>query len=298
MTQISDVVVIGLGAIGWGVASSLIRDGFSVYGVDVNQQVLDKLAEKKGIACATPAEAVQHAKVVMLCVVNQEQAEQVLFGEHGAVAAAEAGTLFILSSTIAPSKTIQFGKMLEDAGMLVVDAPVIGGPRLALNGDLIIMAAGSSEALKLADPVFDAISARVDRLGTKPGQASQIKMINQLLTDVNIAATAEAMTLAAKTGIDLETMIQVISHSSGNSWAFDSRSEKLLDRDFTPRSPISNITKDLGIVENEAVKAGLVLPLTHAALTLFSKAVDQGLGQEDGVAIAKILEQEIGNDSG
>lgn len=290
MAYISTVAVIGLGAIGWGAALSLIREGYSVYGVDINQNVLDRFAKEDGIPCATPLEAARQARVIMVFVVNEQQLEQVLFGDNGAVAEAEEGTLFILSSTIAPSGTTRIAGKLQSSGMKVLDAPVAGGPSLALSGELTVLVSGRANALEIADPMFDAISARVHHLGDEPGQASTIKMINQLLTDVHLAAAAEAFALARKTGVDLETMVKVVSNSTGGSWVFESRAPRLIERNYSPRSPINNVTKDLGIVDREAELAGLALPMTRAALIMFLKAAEAGFGQEDGIAVSKIIE--------
>ncbi len=289
MTQFSEVAVIGLGAIGWGAALSLIEEGFTVYGVDINPEKLEQFREEKGEPCSTPADAIKHVKVCILYVVDDTQAEQVLFGESGAVANAEAGTLFILSSTMPPSATTRISERLLGAGMLVLDAPVSGGPNLALRGELTVLVSGDELTLEMADPVFHALSSRVHYLGEEPGLASKIKMLNQMLTDIHVAATAEAMTLAQEIGVDLGTMYKVINNSTGGSWVFDVRGEKLIQKDFKPRSPISNVTKDLGIAEREARTAGLNLPLTSAAYQLFTRASSSGLGQEDGIAVAKLL---------
>ncbi len=289
MTQISEIAVIGLGAIGWGAALSLLEEGFIVYGVDKNSEKLERFAEQKGEACTTAAEAVKNVKIAAVYVVDDAQTEEVLFGETGALTTASEGTLFILSSTIPPSSATQFSERLIEAGMLVLDAPVSGGPALALRGELAVLVSGSTAALEIADPVFHAISSRVHHIGEEPGQASKIKMLNQMLTDIHVAATAEAMTLATEIGVDLGTMYKVINNSTGSSWAFDVRGEKLIRKDFKPRAPINNVTKDLGIAEREANKAGLNLPLTSAAYQLFTRASENGLGQEDGIAVAKLL---------
>lgn len=289
MTEISEITVIGLGAIGWGAALSLLEEGFTVYGVDKDPEKLQRFTEEKGKAYSTPSEAVRNTKIVVVYVVDDAQTEEVLFGKTGAVATASEGTLFILSSTIPPSSATQFSERLITAGMLVLDAPVSGGPALALRGELAVLVSGSTTALDIADPVFHAISSRVHHIGEEPGQASKIKMLNQMLTDIHIAATAEAMTLAAEIGVDLGTMYKVINNSTGGSWVFDTRGEKLIRKDFKPRAPINNVTKDLGIADREASKAGLNLPLTKAAHQLFSQASENGLGQEDGIAVAKLL---------
>ncbi|MGI9291823.1 MAG: L-threonate dehydrogenase [Gammaproteobacteria bacterium] len=289
MSQLSEVSVIGLGAMGWGAAMSLMRDGFNVHGVDIRPEVLEQFGVKKGKPCPSPAEAARRASVIMIFVVNDAQAEQVLFGQDGAVAAAAPDTLFINSSTMPPSSAVKFGERLKSAGMRVLDAPVSGGAARAERGEMTVMVSGSSDAYNLAEPLFDAISAKVFRLGAEVGRASRIKMINQLLSDVHIAATAEAMTLASKIGVNLETMYEVITQSTGNSWMFEDRGAHIVNGDYAPRSAIDIIVKDLGIVSSEADSVGCAAPLSNAALALFKEASEEGYGREDGSAVAKLL---------
>jgi len=289
MSQVSEVSVIGLGAMGWGAAMSLLREGFNVHGVDVRQEVLEQLSAEHGKPCPSPAEAAGRAPVVMIFVVNDEQTEQVLFGDNGAVADAPDGTLFIICSTIGPSAAVNFGERLEAAGMKVIDAPVAGGTARALRGELTVMASGASDAFEVAAPIFEAISVKVLRLGREIGQASRIKMINQLLSDVHIAVAAEAMTLASKIGVDLATMYDVIINSTGNSWMFEDRGAHIVNGDYAARSVIDNIVKDLSIVSAEAQSAGSEIPVASAALGLFAEAAASGYGQEDGAAVAKLL---------
>ena len=294
MSQLSDVSIIGLGAMGWGAALSLLRDGFNVYGVDVRSEALEQLRAEHGKPCQSPAEAAKLAPVVMIFVVNDAQTEEVLFGQDGAVAAAEAGTLFINCSTISPSSAVSFGKRIESAGMRAIDAPVSGGSARALRGEVTVMASGKSEAFDIAGPLFDAISSKVIRLGGEIGQASRIKMINQLLSDVHIAVAAEAMTLASKIGVDLATMYEVIINSTGNSWMFEDRGAHIVNGDYAARSAIDIIVKDLGIVSAEAESVGSAIPMASAALGLFSEAEVEGYGKEDGAAVAKLLGKKSG----
>ena len=286
--------VIGLGSMGWGAALSLLKAGFVVRGCDVRSEVLTRLAESGGTPCTTPASAAEDADVILVYVVNSKQVEDVLFGQSGALETARPSTTFLLCATMAPSATTAIAEKLEAAGMFVIDAPVSGGHVRALSGEITVMASGTPEAFDKASAVLDAISAKVFRLGDRPGAGSQVKMINQLLAGVHIAATAEAMTLAAKAGIDLKTLYDVICVSAGSSWMFENRGEHIVSGDYTPRSAVNIFVKDLGIVTSEAGKAGAVTPLAAAALDLFEEASQAGFGLEDDAAVAKILAAKSG----
>jgi 3-hydroxyisobutyrate dehydrogenase len=291
---ISKTAVIGLGSMGWGAALSLLKAGFAVNGCDVRPEVLQRFSEAGGRACDTPAAAADGAEAVFVYVVNNTQVEHVLFGPQGALETAAAGTVFLLCTTMAPSATVSISERLEAAGMLVVDAPVSGGHVKALSGEITVMASGSNEAFERAGAALDAVSAKIFRLGDRPGPGSQVKMINQLLAGVHIAATAEAMTLAAKAGIDLRTLYDVLRVSAGSSWMFENRGEHIVAGDYTPRSAVDIFVKDLGIVRSEAERTGGVTPLAATALNLFVEASEAGLGREDDAAVAKILARKCG----
>ena len=159
----------------------------------------------------------------------------------------------------------------------------------ALAGAMTIMASGDPKAFKRAAPALDAVAGKVFRLGDVPGIGSQVKMVNQLLAGVHIAVTAEAMTLGAKIGIDLQQLYEVICDSAGSSWMFENRGAHIVAGDYTPHSAVDIFVKDLGIVASEAGQAGCRTPLTSAALALFQQASAAGLGREDDSAVAKIL---------
>lgn len=294
MQHTTKAAVVGLGSMGWGAALSLLKAGFTVRGCDVRSEVLARFAENGGTPCTTPASAAEDADVILVYVVNSQQVEDVLFGENGALETARPSTVFLLCTTMAPSATTAIAEKLESSGMLVVDAPVSGGHVRALSGEITVMASGAPEAFDRASGVLDAISAKVFRLGDRPGPGSQVKMINQLLAGVHIAATAEAMTLAAKAGIDLKTLYDVIRVSAGSSWMFENRGEHIVSGDYTPRSAVNIFVKDLGIVTAEANSVGALTPLAATALDLFMEASQAGLGLEDDAAVAKILAAKSG----
>ncbi len=173
--------------------------------------------------------------------------------------------------------------------MRVVDAPVTGGANRAMRGELTIMVSGDPEDVELATPILDCISGRIQVLGNQVGQASQIKLINQQLSGIHIAATAEAMTLAKSIGVDLNKMYQIISRSTGSSWMFEDRGQQVVSGDYKIRSSINIVLKDLEIVASEAKEHDIELPLSEAARSLFSSAAEVGMGAEDGSAVTRYL---------
>ena len=194
--------------------------------------------------------------------------------------------------TLAPSKAVEIADKVDSMGFRYIDAPVSGGAAKALDGRMSIMASGTPLAMADAMSIFDAISEHVFELGDEPGLGSQMKLINQLLAGVHIAATAEAMNLAASLNMDLHQVIDVISKCAGSSWMFENRAPHIADGDYSPLSSVNIFVKDLGIVTNEAVGNGVVTPLSDAALALYRKASESGLGGEDDSAVVKVLAQQ------
>lgn len=282
-----NVGVIGLGAMGLGVARSLLRAGFRTHACDVRREVLAAFSAEGGIACATPAEVGAACEVVLTLVVNAAQTEVALLGEHGAAAAMRAGSVVIASSTVAPEFAESLAARLAAMGLGMIDAPVSGGAAKAASGQMTVMAAGSAENFAKVEDVFNAIAQKVYRLGNAPGAGSKVKMINQLLAGVHIAAAAEAMAMGIRAGADPAVLYEVISNSAGSSWMFQNRVPHILAGDYTPLSAVNIFVKDLGIVLDTAKKAAFPLPLTATAHQMFLTAAAAGRGGEDDSAVVK-----------
>jgi 3-hydroxyisobutyrate dehydrogenase len=284
-----NVGVIGLGAMGFGVARSLLRAGFAVHACDVRAQVLETFASEGGIACATPAELGEQCDVVVTVVVNAAQTEAVLFGESGAVSSMKPGGVILACATVSPAFAIELGKRVEAAGLHLLDAPLSGGAARAASGEMTMMTSGPAAAYAACEDVLDAIAGKVYRLGDTHGAGSKVKIINQLLAGVHIAAAAEAMALGLREGVDPDALYDVITHSAGNSWMFENRVPHILAGDYTPLSAVDIFVKDLGLVLDTARTSKFPLPLSAAAHQMFMMASTAGHGGEDDSAVIKIF---------
>jgi 3-hydroxyisobutyrate dehydrogenase len=284
------VGVIGLGSMGLGVARTLLAKGFRVYAYDVRPQVLKEFAREGGKPCASPAEVGAKAPVVIVLVVNADQTSDALFGRNGAAARMARGSVVIASATVAPLFAEELGARLKSMGIHAIDAPVSGGAAKAAIGELSIMASGAREAFGRAQTVLDAIAAKVYRLGDAPGMGSKVKMINQLLAGVHIAASAEAMALGIRAGVDPNVLYEVICNSAGSSWMFQNRVPHILAGDYTPLSAVNIFIKDLGIVVDSARKLTFPSPLTATAHQMFIMAGAHGHGLEDDSAVVKVFQ--------
>lgn len=285
---------IGLGAMGLGMARRLVSNGFSVRGYDINPTAIRALIEANGLAATTVADAARNADILILMVVSAEQVEDVLFGQGGAATALPKGSIVMLSSTVKPEFTRKMATRLRGLGLDMLDAPVSGGVIKAAAGELSIMASGAPDVFAKAEAVLDALAARLYHLGDECGQGSTVKMVNQLLAGVHIAAAAEAMALGVKAGVDPQELYEVISNSAGSSWMFQNRVPHMIAGDYTPLSAVDIFVKDLGIVLETGKELRFPLPLSAAAHQLFLMAAAAGFGRQDDAAVVKVFEQLTG----
>lgn len=292
MTQSANyaVCIVGLGSMGMGAAQSCINAGLTTYGVDLNPQARDALeqAGAKQVAASADAFAAE-LDAVMLLVVNAAQVKQILFGERGLAGQLKPGTPVMVSSTISAADAADIAERLAAQGLSMLDAPVSGGAVKAAAGEMTVMAAGSEATFARLQPLLDAVAAKVYRVGDEIGLGATVKIIHQLLAGVHIAAGAEAMALAARAGIPLDVMYDVVTHAAGNSWMFENRMRHVVDGDYTPKSAVDIFVKDLGLVADTAKALHFPLPLASTALNMFTSASNAGYGKEDDSAVIKIF---------
>jgi putative dehydrogenase len=293
MSNTLSVGVIGLGAMGMGMAQSLRRAGHVVNVFDVRTDVAQKFAAEGGVACASLADIAKASDVLVSVVVNAAQTESVLMGDGGAQSGCinhlQPGSVFVMCSTVDPAFSVRLEKTLNAKGLLYIDAPISGGAAKAASGQMTMMTAGTPEAYAKAEPFLNAMAAKVYKLGDCAGAGSKVKIINQLLAGVHIAAAAEAMALGLREGVDPDALYEVITHSAGNSWMFENRMAHVLAADYTPLSAVDIFVKDLGLVLDMARASKFPLPLSSTAHQMFMQASTAGFAKEDDSAVIKIF---------
>ena len=287
------VGVIGLGAMGMGMAQSLRRAGHRVHVFDVRAEVAQKFVSEGGIACGSLADIAAASDVLVSVVVNAAQTESVLFGDgsanSGCIHHLKPGSVFVMCSTVDPAFSVRLEKTLNDKGLHYIDAPISGGAAKAASGQMTMMTAGAPAAYEKAEAFLNAMAAKVYKLGDSAGAGSKVKVINQLLAGVHIAAAAEAMALGLREGVDPEALYEVITHSAGNSWMFENRMAHVLAADYTPLSAVDIFVKDLGLVLDMARASKFPLPLSSTAHQMFMQASTAGFAKEDDSAVIKIF---------
>ena len=282
------VGIVGLGAIGGGVARSLVRAGIETHGCDINTDARAAFAEAGGNATEDLSDIGRNARIVMLFLVNAEQARAVLFGDDGLAGQLGDSAIIVSCITMAPADVTAIAEDLAVQGIGLVDAPTSGGAANADAGKTKFMVAGAPADVDALSFIFDAVAEEVYRIGDQPGQGSGMKTVHQLLAGVHISAAMEAMALGIKMGIDPETLYGVVTGCAGNSWMFENRVPHVLEDDYTPLSAVEIFVKDLGLVLDAGKQQRFPLPLAAAAHQQFLAAAAAGYGREDDAAVIKV----------
>ena len=289
--KIKNILVVGLGSMGFGIAQSLIRAGYSVFGQDKNPKQQKRLIEEGGYDKNIPFNDLQ---AVIIVVLNEKQTREIIFGQNGISEKLKKNSLIMVCTTVAPDFAKEMASSCNDKGLLYLDAPISGGSKKSAEGKLSYMISGSPKAFEVAKPILDCTSETVFEFGEHVGSGSAMKAVNQMLAGVHIAAMAEAITFGITQGIDPKRFLEVISKCAGTSWMLENRTPHIIDNDYSPKSSINIWPKDLGIVLDIAKNSNFSAPLTATALQQFISAAGSGLGQEDDAAVAKIYARNAG----
>ncbi|KAJ4144716.1 hypothetical protein LMH87_003588 [Akanthomyces muscarius] len=295
--EIASVGMVGLGAMGQGMAASLLRAGFAVNGFDMNADAVDKFASNnpKAQRASSAADAMSASAVVILMVQNAAQADDILFGPGNGADALSDHTVVILSSTVPPSFVRKLGARLQNLGrgISLLDAPVSGGVARAANGTLAIMCSGEDSSLAKSRSVLLAMTGPVTNLHTVQGgigAASSVKLVNQLLAGVHIVAAAEAMAFAARLSLHTRVAFDILIQTDAWSWMLENRAGQMLDADWTPHSALAIFVKDLGIVLDEAKRLVFYSPIASAAHTLYLNGAAHGWEKESDAGVVRLWE--------
>jgi 3-hydroxyisobutyrate dehydrogenase len=284
---------IGLGAMGGPMAANLVKHGFSLVVHDIDPARVERL-RALGAVSANAADEVAVATERTICIVETTaQAEAVIGGERGIVQRARRGHIVACMSTIDPFAVRRLGEQLAARGVALVDAPVSGGTERAASGELSIICGGPPETVKACDDLFRAMGRNVFHVGAL-GQGLAMKLVNNMLVQVNTVAVAEALVLGVKAGLDPKTIYDVVRVSTGTSFAFDTRVPRILKRDFAPGGTVDISFKDQELETAFAKQLGVPVFLANVSQQVYQMARAAGLNKEDGSAIVKVLERLAG----
>lgn len=290
----NNIGFIGIGKMGKPMATNLIKAGYKVSVFDVNPAAVAELVEIGAVGAKTPKEAVADAEMILTSLPNPKIVEDVVLGSNGVLEGAKAGVILADLSTVTPETSKKIAKAAQAKGIHVVDAPVSGGEAGAKAAALTIMVGGAKEDFEKCLPVFQTIGKKIYHVGDV-GAGQAVKLINQLLFGINVAAVGEALVLGCKAGIDPKTMYQIVSESAGNSYALQTRFPNFIAKgNFKPGFAIDLIAKDLGLVTSMAKENKTVLSLGTVAEQLYRMAQLTGCGGLDIAGIITLYEKLMG----
>jgi 2-hydroxy-3-oxopropionate reductase len=284
------IAFIGLGIMGQPMSVHLQKAGFDVCGANLSPERLQPLVEAGGRAASTIAEAVKGADVVAVMVPDSPDVEQVLAGEGGVFDNAEPGTLIIDFSSIRPDVTATLAEQAGTKGLRMLDAPVSGGEKGAVDAVLSIMVGGAAEDFAEAKPVLDTVGKTIVHVGPT-GAGQTVKAANQLIVAVNIEVLAEALVFLEAYGVDTEAALEVLGGGLAGSKVLEQKRSNMLGRSFEPGFRIDLHHKDMGIVTAAAREAGVVIPLGAVAAQLMASARANGDGGLDHSALLRGVER-------
>jgi len=284
---------IGLGNMGRPMAVNLAKHGFSLVVHDIDPGKVEPL-RAQGARVAESPEQVARAAARTICMVETTaQAEAVIAGERGIVRAAAPGHIVVCMSTIDPFVARRLAATLAEQQVAMLDAPVSGGTERAASGELSIIVGGDPATFEACRDLFAAMGTKIFHVGAL-GQGLALKLVNNLLVQVNTVAVAEALVLGVKAGLDPRTIYDVVRVSTGSSYAFDARVPRILARDFSPTGTVDISFKDQELETSFAKQLGVPLFLANVSQQVYQMARAAGLGKEDGTAIVKVLERLAG----
>ena len=291
------VSIIGVGNMGGSLALNLLARGYAVYVYDVDSQKVQSLCEKGAIALIDCAQIAMKSVVTIVCVVDHVQTQQVLFGVqsfvHGDVSVnskALAAHTVMLCPTLSPQDVERFAQQLTHHSVSVIDAPMSGGPARALDGSMSLMVACEDHVFTKHESLLRDLSSKLFRISNRPGDAARTKLVNNLLAASNLAAAAEAMALAERLGLDLNTTLNVIEQSSGQSWIASDRMRRAIDGDFAPRAHMTLLAKDSKLALQMARSAGASNPVGERAAQAFEQAILTGMAELDDAALIRLYQ--------
>ncbi|HWR41945.1 NAD(P)-dependent oxidoreductase [Sporomusa sp.] len=290
-----NVGFIGIGAMGKPMAQNLLKSAkVQLYVYDVNTAAVAELATQGANPCRSPKELAEAASIIIMMLPNAAIVESTLTGEQGLLAGGRAGQTIIDMSSVAATSTKRMAALALAKGMDYIDAPVSGGVAGAAAGTLTIMVGGEAAAVQAAQPILQVLGKKIYHVGAS-GAGDSMKVVNNLLLGINMAAVAEALVLGAKSGLDPQVMLEIIKESSGRSYALEAKTANfILKNNFAAGFAIDLEYKDMELAMETAKSLDVPLPVGATAQQVFAMAKAKGLGREDISAVIKVWEELVG----
>ena len=276
--------LVGTGMLGEAVGLHLMKSGHSLVAYNRTKSKTSNLEKNGAIISDTPKHVAESSELVITCVKDADAVHEVLFAQNGIVAGKHENLVVADMSTINPSNAIQNSKRLGEEGIISLEIPVMGGPNVAIDGKLVLMASGNKDTFEKYKQVFDTIANKTFFLG-KSGSAHSIKIAMNLQISLLALALSEGITLTKKAGFDPEKFLEILNSTYFKTGMSENKAHKMIRDEFEPTFTLKNLKKDLGIITETAKEFGAVLPMAERANEIYAEAVKAGLGEIDYTGI-------------
>jgi 3-hydroxyisobutyrate dehydrogenase len=286
-----DVAILGLGTMGSGMAANLLNAGFSLSVYNRTAAKGRALIDAGARLASTPAEAAKGASVIISMLADDAASREVWLGKDGALDAARKGAILIESSTVSPAWIAEFGKLAEQHGVDLLDAPVTGSRMQAEAGQLSFLVGGKDTALEAATPVLKAMSKEITHLGPV-GSGAKMKLINNFLCGVQVASLAEGLVWIERSGLDRDKALSILKAGAPGSPLLGAISARMVSQNYTVNFLLKLMTKDLLYAQNEAAQSHVDLKTAEVARNLFEAAIARGFGDQDMASVIESLRSE------
>ncbi|HYZ48698.1 MAG TPA: NAD(P)-dependent oxidoreductase [Sphingomonas sp.] len=283
------IAFLGLGLMGGAVAGRIADAGHDLVVYNrTDDRALNWLARHRAKRAMTPAQAVEEADLVFMCLSNDQAVAQITGEGGGVLAAMKPGALLIDHGSGAPAFARDLQRAAAERGIAFLDAPVTGGGRAAREGSLTVMAGGDAANLSRARPIMSSYAQEVALMGPA-GTGQATKLLNVILGQAAVCALAEGLGFAMAAGIDPREAVRVLAKGSSQSWVMDNRAGAMIDGHFEPMYPVRMARKDNANVLAEARALGVALPISSAAELLFCELDRRTGGQDDITSLVKLF---------
>jgi 3-hydroxyisobutyrate dehydrogenase-like beta-hydroxyacid dehydrogenase len=291
--MIKEISYLGLGTMGNGMASNLVKAGYQLSVWDRTAAKCEPFARKGARAATTPAEAVRDADLVMYSLSDDTAIEEVVFGEKGILSAIAAGQIAVDMSTVLPATSLREEEAYAKRGADFLDAPVFGSKNESAKAKLWVLAAGKKEVFEKVKPVLEKLGQTVHYLG-KNGNATAMKLVGNLMVALELEALAEGLVLARKAGLDLKTVMEVVKVADFRSPLLIDNGDNILKRDFSTYFSLQLMLKDANLIQQFSQSLNSPIPALRVVQKNLEDAVALGFGKENASALIKAVEREAG----
>ena len=282
--------LVGTGMLGEAVGLYLLESGHSLTCYNRTKSETSKLEKNGAVISDTAKNVTELSEMVITCVKDADAVDEVLFGKNGIVSGKHDGLVVADMSTINPNSAIKNSKRLGEEGIDSLEIPVMGGPNVAIDGKLVLMASGNKDVFDKYKKVLDTIANKVFFLG-KSGSAHSIKIAMNLQISLLALALSEGITLTKKAGFEPEKFLEILNSTYFKTGMSENKAHKMIKGEFEPTFTLKNLKKDLGIITETAKESGAILPMAERANEIYAEAVKAGFGEIDYTGILAYIKK-------